>query len=257
MCRRFKSAPAQSKTRFLPPRSDSVAERWHNPARKANAVGLGLVAGSRREPRLPSASAWSQMIVDHIERIDLPDDFPENHHNVVNSLYYVWEGLEYLYQEMIKAEEEGPRLPGVARPAGSGLLFADGGVRACGFHWYAVSAVNFVGLMGWVIQQHNPSFQDPRHYIKTVLPDVSAFRNKVTGHFAQWDHRDHNNIAEELASMIPPTAWVNGRLTASSLQVRITRGGKTSTSKAISPWSLTKVHEELRERYRLFPVTPT
>jgi len=58
-----------------------------------------------------------------------------------------------------------------------------------------------------------------------------------------------DNKAERLASVLPQLAVVDNTFTVCVLRVVLTSGGKSSDSRALKPWSVTRVHKMLRERY--------
>jgi len=75
----------------------------------------------------------------------------------------------------------------------------------CCFHWYAVSGCNFVKLIGWIAFIEGKSLKEPQEYVKTIIPEVLTWRNKVAAHFAQTFIKSNkrDNIAERKASVGP------------------------------------------------------
>ena len=122
------------------------------------------------------------------------------------------------------------------------------GNLGCCFHWYAVALCNYAELVGCIGQELDKSRPPPRKYVKDVVPVVLAYRNKVAAHISR-ARRRKSNAAERFASLIPPSAFINGRYVAGAYNVRTRTSGTVSDSRAISPWSLTETHERLADRY--------
>jgi hypothetical protein len=181
------------------------------------------------------------MFRDTVEGFELTDQTRLKYSMEFGAIVYLSAGLEHLYR-MVRDHEVrklGKPISNIVHP----------GVRLCAFHWYAVTACNLVKLIGWLRHQQDPAADSSKAYLEKVLPAVLPWRNKVAAHFAI--HTPHGDpLADLRACLIPPTARVNGRYTAGSWTVSITKAGKTSSSQLL-PWSLTLVHEGLRKRYGL------
>ena len=89
----------------------------------------------------------------------------------------------------------------------------------------------------------------PQEYVKEVISDVLVFRNTVAAHFAWAKHHSQNNEAERTASVMPPLGFVDDSFHAGVFRVTLKKAGKTSSSKAIRLWSISKTHDTLRKRY--------
>ena len=89
----------------------------------------------------------------------------------------------------------------------------------------------------------------PPEYVKSVIPEVLAFRDKVAAHFAWSSKHSQDNEAERLASIIPQVAFFEDTFQVQALTVSKVSSGKSSNSKVMQPWSITKIHQRLRERY--------
>ena len=193
------------------------------------------------------------MIRDLIEPFEITDEQLAKHPNEVGPLRYLYSGLEYLYEMVKRAEREyWDRIIRETKPqdAGDPVLqeSVHPGVRICAFHWYATTACNFVKTIGWFREREHPGAPTVEAYVKAVLPEVKLWRDKVSAHFAFHTPRSKDTPADVFASIIPPTAFHNGRFVAGAYQATITRKGQTSTSQLL-PWSLTEVQEKLRARY--------
>ena len=172
------------------------------------------------------------------------------------ALVCLWHGMDYIYHHVASCEAvvrervnpggnnrvhllgNGPWLNGMPIP-----------LLTCSFHWYAVSACNYARTIGAIAHRQDNAFPKPPHYVAKVIPDVLAFRDKVAAHFAWATGNKKDNDAERLASVLPPLTFNGDALQVGGLCISVRRGMRVSDSKAIKPWSLTKVHENLRERY--------
>jgi len=201
----------------------------------------------------------SATILDHIDEIIVPGKVFDEPANEYWMLSYLWHGMELLNMETAKRQEEHQRR---VNPGGKDVMVSFGNdpdckqmpLLTCFFHWYAVSACNYVKTIGAIAYRQDNTRPKPGKYVKNVIPEVLAFRNKIAAHFS-WSMEDgRDNDAERLASVLPPLSFDGGVFCVGAWQVGISRGGKASNSAAISPWSLTKVHEKLCERYRPQPV---
>jgi hypothetical protein len=119
----------------------------------------------------------------------------------------------------------------------------------CAFHWYAISACQYVRIVGAIAYRPDKSRLIPPQYVKNVIPEVLAFRDKVAAHFAWSTQHGQDNDAERLASILPPLVFINDSFHVGALTVALQKSGKASTSKVIKPWSICKVHRQLRKRY--------
>jgi hypothetical protein len=119
----------------------------------------------------------------------------------------------------------------------------------CAFHWYAVSACQYVRTVRAISYRHDPRRPIPPEYVNAVLPEVLAFRDKVAAHFAFSTQNSRDNDAERLASVLPPLTFVDDSFHVGAFTVSIRNAGKASTSDTMQPWSICKVHEQLRRRY--------
>ena len=198
------------------------------------------------------------MILDHIDNLELPTT--NRFSNELQMLRSLEQGLRLLYQEtksieqktqnniqknfngrdmQISAMGNAPMLQGIPQD----ILY-------CFFHWYSVSVCNYVCLTGWLAKQNDKKAQDPKDYIKSVIPEVPWFRNKVAAHFSKICNDKRDNEADRIASVIGSLIYDDGRFYVSSLTVSLQMQGKKSTTSNKS-WSLTEIHEKLSKRYWL------
>ncbi len=194
------------------------------------------------------------LTLDHIDHCELSDGGQAHFGSELATLSYLQGGLHYLAKQVAAVETEvqgriDPRLRVFSvgnDPQMRGLPL---GLVNCAFHWYAVSACNYVRMVGWLLHEDGAMTQKPGRYLSAVIPEVKAWRDKVGAHFARAHGNKHDSEAERLASVFPPVGFDDDVFIASPLTLTMTRGGRTSTSSALRPWSLTKVHARLGERY--------
>jgi hypothetical protein len=195
-------------------------------------------------------------ILDHIDNIVIPGNVFAEPVNEYWALLWLRQGMEYLYHQVRQCDEAARQQVnpnGNVRFAGSGNFPAfqqiPQGLLTCAFHWYAISACQYVGTVGAVAYTHDSNRPEARGYLKIVIPEVLAFRDKVAAHFAWWVGDNRDNPAERFASIIPPLVFQEDSFQVGALAVYLRKGGQSSNSKTIQPWSLSRVHERLRKRY--------
>ena len=118
---------------------------------------------------------------------------------------------------------------------------------ACGFHWYAVTACNYVKMVGWLT--NNGDSSKAEKYMKSVLPQVYLWRHKVAAHFAIIHPRKDDSPADLAMSVMFPISFEKGAFYTGSLTLAMSKGGKQSTSRQDMRWSLTHTHCDLIDRY--------
>jgi hypothetical protein len=192
--------------------------------------------------------------LDYIEKITVPGDNFSHPANEYWALICLRDRMEFLYRQALRADDTvNSRSPNGVQFWASGSFPAfDGLPRAlltCSFHWYAVSACNYVRTVGAIAERRDPSRPKPLEYAKAIIPEVVAFRNKVAAHFAWSTKHNEDNDAERLASVLPPLTFEVDTFCVGATQVGLSGGGQSSNSSKIGMWSLRKVHEALRERY--------
>ncbi len=192
-------------------------------------------------------------VLDHIDDIRVPGNVFEEPTNEYWALLCMFEGMEFLCRQVQRAEN----VVASRTPKGVHVVhFGNSGMDAdipkalltCAFHWYAVSACNYVRTVNIIAQKCDPA-RDNEAYVKAVLPEVKPFRDKVAAHFAWTTRNKRDNDAERLVSVFPQLTFNSDAYYASDWTVRLTRGEEVTSSAALVPWSLSKVHEGLRKRY--------
>jgi hypothetical protein len=192
-------------------------------------------------------------IIDNIRVPGRPFDRPANEYWALLCMRH---GLEDLYRRTAnmdaymrqQVDQDGnlnvclwgpmPNMPGASMA-----------MLTCAFHWYAVSACNYARLVGAIAYSQDKTRPLPPRYVESVMPEVLSFRDKVAAHFVWSTENRRDNHAERFASVLPAVTWQNGTFMVGGVEAILKNGDKSSSSKAILPWSLTKVHEGLRQRY--------
>lgn len=196
------------------------------------------------------------MILDAVDGLELPDTAVAARGNELRSLAYLWEGLEFLNKQVVKAEVElCKRLDCENKkvvvmgnhPAFTGIPMP---LIASSFHWYAVSVCNYVRLVGWLT--HGQDDVTAAKYMERVLQRVLLWRDKVASHFAitkpKPSGRRADSDADLAQSVMFPVGWSDRRLVASPLTLSLRRAGVASTARNMQ-WSLAETHDDMRARY--------
>ncbi len=203
-------------------------------------------------------------ILDHIDNIAVPGDVFREPANEFWALICLRDGMEFLYHQAQTCDQA---VRQQVNPEGN-LRFSGGGnlpsfsqipktLLTCAFHWYAISACQYVKTVGAIAHKLDASRPLPKEYAQTIIPEVVAFRNKVAAHFAWTTKNKHDNDAERLASILPPLVFTDDSFFVGAMRVTRRRAGTVTHSDAIQPWSLCKVHESLRDRYWPQPADST
>jgi hypothetical protein len=103
--------------------------------------------------------------------------------------------------------------------------------------------------VGWIAHRQDSNRPLPQEYVKKVIPEVLAFRDKVGAQFAGTTRNKRDTDAERLASILPPITFNGQAFQVGDLQVGVQSAGKESNSGCITPWGICEVHERLRARY--------
>ncbi len=191
-------------------------------------------------------------VIDHIANLKLSDEQEKEYFNEVHSLAYLAMGLRFLYEQVQRVEAEViKRLPENKQVVMFGNAPEMQGINqnlvACAFHWYAVTACNYVKMVGWLA--NNGDSSKAREYMERVLPQVYLWRHKVAAHFSIIDPRRDDNAADLAMSVIFPISFDNDAFYTGSLTLTIAKGDKQSTSRQDMRWSLTHTHCDLIPRY--------
>lgn len=193
------------------------------------------------------------MIIDHVDDLELPDEQVRKHNNELYTLRNLAVGLSFLNRQVAKVEDAmigsargklkvmaAGNIPGVPR---TGLSLV-----TCAFHWYAVSACNYVWLVGWLARKADGKLPNPKEYAERVMPTVVKYRHKVAAHLATVLPRD-DSPADVATTLLFPVTLTDEGLSVGGWNVTTTEAGQRSQSKHDFQWSLTQTHRELSKRY--------
>jgi len=213
------------------------------------------------------------MILDYTEGLGFPDDKVERYGNEFQSLGNLWQGLTLLYESAKRIERKAKEqikdgsvlesMPSEVRKCFEGKdirYFSAGndpafewlnkGLLYCLFQWYAVSACNYVRLIGWLSRQENLQRRTPRQYVDSVIPNVLWFREKIAAHFVRAGEDIRDTEADRAASVLYQVGFEDGRFYAPIWKVSVRKKSEKSTSSNEDPWSITETHEALMQRYK-------
>lgn len=193
------------------------------------------------------------MILDHVDMLKLPDEKAKKYNNEFYTLRNLAVGLQYLYRQVDKVEQT---LIGSIR--GKLKLVTAGNIPnvpketlalvTCAFHWYAVSACNYVWLVGWLAHQADSNRRKPQKYAHDVIPTIVTYRHKVAAHLATVQPKD-DTPADIAATLLFPVTLTDEGFRVGGWKVSTRRKGQACQSKHDFQWNLTKTHVELAERY--------
>jgi hypothetical protein len=194
--------------------------------------------------------------LDHVEGITVDGDVFTEPANEYWALRSLWDGLEFLARQASDCDN-------IARqqlnPDGNFEIFSYGndpdlkgiplGLLTCAFHWYAVTACQYVRTVGAIAKRLDSTRPSPPKYVAQVIPEVQAYRDKVAAHFAWASMHERDNDAERAASIMPAVTFQNDSFFVGAMTLIIRAHGKTSDSRSIEPWSINSIHGRLRARY--------
>ena len=151
-------------------------------------------------------------ILDHIDNIMVPGRVFENPTNEYWALTFLRQGMEFLNRQAVQCDVTAKRQ---VNPTGQLNFFSTGnlfpqiplGLLTCSFHWYAMSAYQYVLTVGAISHRQDRSRPTQNEYVKKVIPEVLVFRDKVAAHFAWAKNDKRDNEAECLASIIPSVTF--------------------------------------------------
>jgi len=195
-------------------------------------------------------------ILDHIDNITVPGLVFKNPVNEYWALICLWGGMDFLYRQAKRCDDalrDRVNPNDTIKYMGMGNLPEFHGIPkallACSFHWYAISACNYIRTIGTIAYQQDNNRPKPLAYVKKVIPEVLAFRDKVAAHLAWTGKNKQDNDAERLLSILPQLVYINDSFHVGSISVTLRKAGKISKSEDIRQWSICKIHEELQNRY--------
>ena len=216
-------------------------------------------------------------MLDFEEKIELPDEMKSKFFNELQTLDNLWNGMCFVNELTGKIEKkankkimnktffknispkiektfEGEEIRYVSYGRPPEFAGLDKGLLYSLFQWYAISACNYVLLVGYLAKQLNPEQQEPKTYVEKVIPEVKWFRDKIAAHPVRTskDNDNRDNEAERRASVLYQIGFDSEieRFQAPVWQVAVDMKGQQITSKNPEPWSITETHEMLVSRYK-------
>ncbi len=193
-------------------------------------------------------------ILDYIDSIKVPGKVFEEPANEYWALICLHQGLEFLYQQAARCDQVvlkslNPKIRVLMSGSCPELAGVSQSLLTCAFHWYAVSACQYVRTVGAIARRYDKAQPLPKEYACKVIPEVVAFRDKVAAHFAWTTKNKEDNEAERDASIMPQLSFVDDSFFVSAFTIGVRQSGEASDSSAMKPWSISKVHQQLRLRY--------
>lgn len=193
--------------------------------------------------------------LDFVDKITVPGDPFAEPANEYWALVYLRHGLDYLDRFVCEQEED---VRSKVNPEGKLRVFMLGNppdlasvpkaLLTCAFHWYAISACQYVRTVGAIAWKQDGGWPKPNDYVQQVIPEVLAFRNKVAAHFAGCTQNSKDSEADRLLSILPQLGFVNGCFRVGTMMVSTRTRGKESCSEKMD-WSISEVHKRLQKRY--------
>ncbi|MBA4264319.1 MAG: hypothetical protein C0453_04495 [Comamonadaceae bacterium] len=208
------------------------------------------------------------IILDHVQGIAIdPENAPFANYQAFASSY---EGLKTLAFTVREIERRYVASDQHAEHVVLHMSSQVPNIVPCAFNWFSVTLVNYLRLIGLVQLMNangwkSPALADPSNrssirshctaYVKSAVPEVYGWRNKVAAHFAATDPFHDDNLGTLEHSLMSMVTFQYPHYHVGL--------GKWVTGTEISQlpqWALTKVYEDLRTRYwpevQLPPVKP-
>jgi hypothetical protein len=192
------------------------------------------------------------MVIDHIDRLHLPENKAQEYFNELRSLDYLARGLWFLYYQVRNMEAKITEGVGKDKQV---FIFGNApelkaipqDLVACAFHWYAVTVCNYIKMVGWLAYDHDSS--KATNYLEKVIPTVKLWRDKVGAHFARTSPRKDDTPADLAKSVMFPLSFDDNAFYAASFTLTLGSRAKSSTTSRDMRWSLTHTHHALIPRY--------
>ena len=203
-----------------------------------------------------NAGKQASTVLDYIDQITVPGDVFKEPANEYWALISLSRGLDFLAKQVIQCESVVRKR---VNPTGNLKVLSFGnlpefdglpmGLVTCAFHWYAISACQYVRTVGVIAKSYEPKSPEPIKYVESIIPEVKAFRDKVAAHFAWASQNKKDNDAERMASIFPSVIWSDDHFVVGGHQITVRKGSQASNSGCLTPWSISVVHQRLSERY--------
>jgi hypothetical protein len=178
--------------------------------------------------------------LDHIESLVIPKIGVRDYSRELFTLQTYAEGLHSIAVEI--AHLEGKHRSRYDREFGQLLAQPDTARVILLFDWYAVTACNFVRLLGWFAKWFGIGRETPRQYLERICGPLLIWRDKVAAHPARVSQRDHE--VDRRMSMVRTFGWVESEFRVGDLQLSI-----GSSRSSLQPWGITSTHRDFTNRF--------
>ena len=192
-------------------------------------------------------------VLDHIDNISIDDDFPIKNMHALRYLYIgIYDIAFSVRNEELKVFNSYPD------------LILSGSIENWerllnSFNWFSINLINYVRLIGFIDIVNKEGFTQRdltkergdikahcKKYINKVIPDISIYRNKLSAHHALTDPYENDSIATLESSVLNSITYKKPYFETAGFSLI----GKEETEACeIKPWFLTKVFEDLTNRY--------
>lgn len=214
------------------------------------------VQSTRYGTVMPKNTKPTQTVLDHIDNIVVPGAPFQEPTNEYYALVFLWCGLEFLFHQASHWDDVVRQKFNPEGKVRIMLMGNDPGLDGvpltllnCAFHWYAITACQYVRTVGAIASSIDSSRSLPYDYLKQVIPEVLGFRDKIAAHFAWGTRNKRDSEAERKLSIMPTLTFQDSTFFMGAMMLSVISSGKKSDSKAIMPWSISGIHLLLRERY--------
>jgi len=205
------------------------------------------------------------IILDHTKPITLdPTTPPFNNYQAFEQNRH---GL-YVLASTVRAKEIALALD----PSSPTAMFLEDGsmiplIVPCAFNWFSVTLVNYLRLVALVDLMNGERWKsqdiaDPANrkkinpycteYVRSAVPDIYRWRNKVAAHFAATYPFDKDSLGTIEQSIMDPVSYMSPYFRVGLLKWH-TRGADSD----LPDWALTETYERLQPRFwSSLPIKP-
>jgi len=206
----------------------------------------------------------NEIILDHVDNIIFNSDtFPIKN---MNALHYTKEGLYQLALIVRKDENTINQNVGHYIQSILGDLGPGQNMWMNYFNWFSISIINYTRLIGFVDivnkkqfsreeitkkENHKIIKKHCKDYVIKVIPEIYIYRNKLSAHHSLTDPFVDDNIATLETSVMNSVVYKNPYLETAGLNLKskLFPSDEEYQSTVIKPWKLTKIYDDLTERY--------
>lgn len=195
----------------------------------------------------------SKIQIDYIDNIYFDTNSPivKNFH----SIDIIKDGLIFLYSN-VKNEENKRNLTNLKNCFQPWISDENTSIITNSFDWFSINLVNYVRLIALIdkcnkkkwnvtdlVSNKDEIKKYSNNYIKRIIPEISLYRRKVSGHPALCDPMNENIALLEYTVMLR-ISWKKQRFYTGSFD-----WCKGDIKSGLKEWSLTEKFEKLKERF--------